>query len=369
MANRSWPQRPNLNSGHAIHTVNRFDHRKRAAKLGFLLLLALIGIFVIVSAWFSYSINVPRGGSSEAVLVMVKPGMSIDDISQLLNEKQLIRDPFAFRLYARIGPAHGQLKPGPYLLKPSMSTTEIIDYLAAGKLASRQITIPEGRTVAQISTQLAADTDFAGQNFATVATSQPDEKRLLAVLQAPAGSTNPEGMLFPASYTVLKTDGLEVLAQKMFAKFDSDAVPLLTLKALNGRKPNPAAQKLTPYQRLILASMVEKEASSREDREGVAAVFYNRLAAGMRLESDPTINYATGKTVPTAADLRIRSPYNTYLNTGLPPTPICNPSLDAMEAVTFAEPSDNLFFVGKAGKVYFAKTLAEHEANIEKYLK
>lgn len=371
MAGRGqWPKRPNLNSSHAIHTVKRVDGRKRAIKLSFLALVSLLVAVVIFGAWLSYSISVPVGGSSEARLVTITPGMSVDEISRTLAEKKLIRDAFAFRLYARTGPARGQLKPGPYLLKSTMSTTEIIDYLAAGKLASRNITIGEGKTIAQISTILAADTDFTNQDFAAATKSQPDAKRLLALLSAPAATTNPEGLFYPDSYKVLKTDGVDALAQKMLAQFESQALPVLTQTPANAKRPlNAYAQKLTPYQRLILASMVEKEASRTVDREMIAAVFYNRLAAGLKLESDPTINYVTGKVIPTAADLRINSPYNTYIAPGLPPTPTNNPSLDAMEAVMYAQPNDYIYFIGgKDKKVYFAKTYPEHLQNIRDHL-
>ncbi|MFO0955244.1 MAG: endolytic transglycosylase MltG [Candidatus Saccharibacteria bacterium] len=370
-ARGKWPKQNNLGSSHAIHTVNRVDKRKRAMKLGFLGLVALLLAVVSFGIWLSYSINVPVSNSTNSTLVTIKQGMSVDEISRELASKQIIRDAFAFRLYARIGPARGQLKPGPYQLKPSMSTVEIIDYLAAGKLASRQVTIAEGKTIQQISETLAADSDFAGKNFATVATTQPDAQRLLIALGAPAGTANPEGLFAPDSYTVLKTDGADVLAAKMLKNFEDSALPLLTqAKGALTCTPHPYTAKLTPYQRLTLASMVEKEASRSEDRAAIAGVFYNRLAASLRLESDPTINYVTGKTVPTAKDLTIDSPYNTYKARGLPPTPTNNPSLDAITSTICATSNDYIYFIGgKDKKVYFAKTYAEHMQNIEKYLK
>jgi UPF0755 protein len=251
-----------------------------------------------------------------------------------------------------------------------MTMVEIVDYLASGKIAARQVTIAEGKTIKQIAAVLEEDTDFKGQGFEPVAKSLPEAQQLLRELSSPAGNTNPEGVYFPNTYEVLKTQDVSALAQKMLAGFRSEALSyLVNPQPEEGKEVHPYVAQLTPYQLLIVASMVEKEAAKSDDRAKIAGVFYNRLSQGMRLESDPTINYVTGKVVPSAADLTINSPYNTYRTRGLPPTPICNPSLDSIKAAIYATPNDFLFFIGKDRKVYFAQTYAEHQANIEKYLK
>lgn len=363
------PQRPQQASSHAIHTVKRPPAHRKVAKSVVVAISAGVLAVILTLGWALYAINTPAGTGAPQ-LITIKEGSSIDSIATQLSQAKVISSDALFKLYARLGPARGQLRPGPYMLSPDMTMVEIVDYLASGKIAARQVTIAEGKTVKQIAAVLEDDTDFKGQGFEAVAKAQPEAANLLRELKAPADMTNPEGVFFPNTYEVLKTQDVSALAQKMLATFRSDALPyLVNPQPENGKTVNAYAAQLTPYQRLILASMVEKEAAKSDDRAQIAAVFYNRLAQGMRLESDPTINYVTGKVVPTAADLTINSPYNTYRTRGLPPTPICNPSLDSIKAVTYAQPNDYLFFIGKDRQVYFAKTYAEHQANIEKYLK
>lgn len=359
----------NLGSSHAIHTVNRQPAHRKIAKSLVIAISAGVLIIIITLGWAIYAINTPAG-AGKPQLITIKEGSSIDSIATQLAEAKVITNDQLFRLYARFGPAGGQLRPGPYMLSPDMTMVEIVDYLASGKIAARQVTIAEGKTIKQIAAVLEEDTDFKGQGFESIAKSQPEAVQLLQELRAPEGTTNPEGVYFPNTYEVLKTQDVSALAQKMLAGFRSEALSyLVNPQPENGKQVHPYVAQLTPYQRLILASMVEKEAAKSDDRAMIAGVFYNRLSQGMRLESDPTINYVTGKIVPSAADLTINSPYNTYRTRGLPPTPICNPSLDSIKAAIYATPNDYLFFIGKDRKVYFAKTYAEHQANIDKYLK
>lgn len=363
------PPRQSLGSSHAIHTVKRPSVRRRIAKSIVVIISVVVLVAVFTLGWALYTIHTPAGTGAPQ-LITIKEGSSIDSIAAQLAQAKIITSDGLFRLYARLGPARGQLRPGPYMLSPAMTMVEIVDYLASGKIAARQVTIAEGKTIKQIAAVLESDTDFKGQGFEVVAKSQSEAQRLLKELAAPVGTTNPEGVYSPGTFEVLKTQDITDLAQKMLKVFRSEALPLLVSpKSEAGKTIHPYAAQLTPYQLLILASMVEKEAAKSDDRAGIAAVFYNRLAQGMRLESDPTINYVTGKVVPSAADLTINSPYNSYRTKGLPPTPICNPSLDSIQAVLYAAPNDYLFFIGKDRQVYFAKTYAEHQANIQKYLK
>lgn len=357
-----------LNSSHAVHTVRQISLSRRVIKLIVVIISVLMLVVVITLVWAFYAIKTPIGSGSSQ-LVVIEEGSSIDAIATQLEREKIIANNALFRLYVRLGPAHGQLKPGPYMLSPDMTMIEIVDYLAAGKIAARQVTIAEGKTIRQVAAVLDKDMDFAGQDFELIAKSQPEAQELLRALGAPADITNPEGVYFPNTYEILKTENVGALAQRMLEAFRSQALSYLVHPPLEtGKSLHPYALELTPYQRLILASMVEKEAAKSDDRAKIAAVFYNRLAQGMRLESDPTINYVTGKVVPSAQDLTLDSPYNTYRTKGLPPTPICNPSLDSIKAVMYAEPNKYYFFIGKDRQVYFAETYAQHQANIQKYL-
>jgi UPF0755 protein len=146
----------------------------------------------------------------------------------------------------------------------------------------------------------------------------------------------------------------------MLDNFERQVLPKLPAEYQNSTKLNDL---------ITLASIVEREANTTEDRRGVAAVFYNRLKLGMKLESDVTVNYATGKTQTLPSDLSIESPYNTYKVAGLPIGPICNPGLDSILATLNPDQNDYLFFLAdKNGVVRYAKNLDEHNQNIEKYL-
>lgn len=344
-------------SGHAIQTVQRRGSRL-FLRLGIGALILAMLATVGTLTWFSYSINTPVGGSDSQV-VTIPAGSSIQEISQILSQKKLIRSTGAFELYARIGPAHGQLKPGPYQLSPGMSTVQILDYLSAGKIAVRTFIARDGLTLAQL-----ADS-YEQQGFGSAAdfTAAVGVAKLSANAQTFFGSSmSLEGLLPADSYQLVITDPASKLVEKMLTNLDEKIIP-----AFAAVSPYPG--KLTAYQVMTLASIVEKEASTPADRAGVAGVFYNRLARGIKLESDVTVIYLTGRIEPTAADLAINSPYNTRRFAGLPPTPIAAVSLSALEATLKPTPSSYLFFIGgKDGKTYYANTYAEHLVNIDKYM-
>jgi UPF0755 protein len=188
---------------------------------------------------------------------------------------------------------------------------------------------------------------------------------------------NYEGFLFPDTYRLGRDEGADVLVQKMLKNFESK----FTDKMFADMQASGKNMKDV----IILASIIEKEigrnkpsitdedlVTMQKERELAASVFYNRLNIGMALESDATVNYVVGKTggVPTLADVRTKSAYNTYLQRGLPPGPISNPGIGSIMAAIYPAQSDYLYFINKAdGEAVFAKTLAEHNANIAKYLR
>lgn len=344
--------------GHAIHTIERRRKRRFVRLLAALAVLAVASL-IAVCAWFSFSINVPVGGSEQQVIT-IADGSSISQIADQLAEAGMIRSAWAFATYTRFGPAHGQLKPGPYQLKSSMSTVQIIDYLASGKIAVKTFVARDGSTMKQ----LAASYEAQGLGSATEFSAALQTTTLPTQLAAafPEAKQDLEGFLLGDSYQVVANEPAASVVQKMLNNFAAKALPLF--------KATPSPQKLTNYQTLTLASIVEKEASRDADRAGVAGVFYNRLRAGIKLESDVTVIYLTGRIEPTAADLAIDSPYNTRKYAGLPPTPINSPSLSSIEHTLKPIASDYIFFIGGSdGKVYYAVTYAEHQDNIRKYIK
>lgn len=319
----------------------------------FIVLITLLSLVL----WFlmgltSIRSDIPVNGE----VITIEPNSSLDSIGDQLAQKQLITNKLVFVLYAKFGSAKGQLKPGPYLVKPTSNIKQIVDSMAAGKIAVNKITFPEGITVEDMAKRYQAAGYGTKEQYIQATKDIAPEFDFIPT-QALA---NPEGFLFPATYTFTVNSPADVLVRKQYQAFKDNVSPLL-----QGNLPNG----LNQYEVLTLASIVEKEALTDTDRKLVAGVFLNRLAVGMKLESDVTVNYATGKTQTLPSDLSINSPHNTYIVKGLPASPINNPSTDAIEATLSPTESEYLFFLaGNDGKVYYAKTLQEHNENIKNHL-
>ena len=341
--------------------LDQFKKRVRKTPVWLVILLAILGVALagIVAGliWlFSAVYFVRTNVSVNGQVFEVKKGESISEIANELSAQGLIDNPTAFVLYAKLGPAHGQLIPGPYLIRPSSSIATIINDMNAGKIAQNKITFPEGITLADMATRFANAGYGSKEEYITAAKSLSANYDFVPV----SAKSNPEGYLFPSTYTFVPNRGANELVKKQYEAFQTKQVPLL-------QGPKPA--NLTSNQVLILASIVEKEGLTEKDRKLIAGVFLNRLSLGMKFESDVTVNYATGKKTTAPADLSVDSPYNTYKVKGLPPTPINNPGTDSVETVLNYTPNDYIFFLaGNDEVVYFAKTLAEHNQNIKNHL-
>lgn len=310
----------------------------------------------------AYTITTPKNSLDDsATLIEVKSGSHISTIADQLAKAHIIRASNAFLVYAELGPAHGQLQAGVYEVKPSQSIRQIVGDMHAGRIAQRTIIVPEGLTNKQVAKKV-EQSSFASATDFEAALADQYTNPILAV--RPAGVTSLEGLLGPGKYQMVITAKPHDLIERMLANFASSTADF---------RAKAAPGNLTFYQALAMASMVELEAPKTADRKLIAGVFLNRLHAGMKLESDTTVNYALAQTGTTASSssqfINLDSPYNTYKIAGLPPTPICNPSLDSIDAVYSPTPSNYLYFIGdRNGEVHYAATYAEHQANISKYL-
>lgn len=319
------------------------------------LILIVLGLISLLG-YYLYQINTPASQAEGQKVIEIAPGSTSEAIASQLKTAGLIRDERIFLLYVKIGPAHGLLKPGPYALKSNMTTVQIVDYLNSGKIAVKTITFPEGLTIKQMAARY-EKAEFGTKSEFIDATKQHYDFKFLA--ERPAGSSL-EGYLFPDTYTIKINASAQDLVTQMLTTFETKAWSQLS---------NTQVQKYSSYQLLTLASVVEHEGLTDKDRAMIAGVFFNRLSRGMKLESDVTISYVTERKQVTAADLQKISPYNSYKTAGLPPSPICNPGLSAIRAVAEPTASDYLYFLAdNQNKVYFAKTYAEHQDNISKYL-
>lgn len=359
-------------------------------------LISAIVIILLVTSFFGYryvtkAIGPLDSESSEYVSVEIPAGSGNKYIGQILEESGIIKDATIFNFYTKFK-NYTNFGSGYYNFKASMDLDEISKLLQEGGTAEPErpalgkILVTEGYTLKQIATAVATNaqaakgeskkTPFDSEEFMTLIQnkdfiSEMAEKypKLFASLPSADQVTYQlEGYLFPATYDYYEDTTLEGLVEHMLATTDA---------YLANYYDTIAAKGLTVNEVLSLASLVEKEGSTDEDRRNIASVFYNRLNIAMPLQSNIAILYAMGKlgekttlAEDAAIDTAIDSPYNIYTNTGLTPGPVDSPSLSAIEATVNPSSTDYYYFVAdvKTGAVYYSETYEEHEANVEKYI-
>ena len=323
---------------------------------------AVAGIVIaLVALWFLWSLFQPFKGDGEGtVRVNIPTGASVSEIGDLLEENDVISSAFFFRTRVTLGGSRGDLKPGHYKLKRDMSYAAAIDALSEGPPKNIvTITIPEGRARSEVA-PLVEQAGLSG-NYSQASVRAPgfNLRRYRA-----AGAENLEGFLFPATYELKRGATAEDLVAKQLDAFETEFAKVDMSYA---RRKN-----LTPYDVLIIASMVEREAGVAKDRPLIASVIYNRLKNGIPLGIDATIRYETGNWEEPLkqSELAADTPYNTRLNANLPPGPIGNPGLDSIEAAARPANTDFLFFVVKPcgeGEHAFSETDAEFQRDVERY--
>lgn len=325
--------------------------RRRRRRRGVLVmgaLLAVVGMVVFQALQWSAAREqenaVPPG---QEVTITVASGQSSVEIGRALRDAGVVDSVNRFRDTAEERGLDSLLKPGEYKLVTGMSIDEVLDILARGPSTGIPLTIPEGFTVAQIVEKLAATDQFTKAEVDKALTSKD-----LIVKLRPKGETSLEGLLFPDTYGIEEDDSAVAVLQKMLDQLEA---------VLSKYQLSTAPQGLNPYEVLIVASMIEREAKVDGDRPKIAAVIYNRLAAGKRLEIDATVEYAVGHAELTAKDLRFRSPYNTYASDGLPPTPIAAPGEAAIKAALQPADGDWIYYVlaTEQGEHAFTKSYDE----------
>lgn len=305
--------------------------------------LILLGVLAAGWAVWTYRGPGPKAPEGQVTTVTLPRGSSVGEIARDLRAGGVIGSREIFLLAAKLGGAARHLKAGEYEFRSGQSMAQVLSDIEQGKVVRHVVAVPEGWT-----SDMATDAVRA-------------EPVLTGAVEAP-----PEGSILPDSYQVERGEDRAQVVQKMRAARDKLLADLWA-----GRSPDLPLQ--TPEQAVTLASLVEKETGIVSERPRIAAVFENRLRAGMKLESDPTIIYGITKGRPlgrgiTMKELVTATPYNTYRIAGLPPTPIANPGRAALAAVLNPPKSDELFFVadGTGGHV-FASTYEQHTANVAKW--
>lgn len=320
-----------------------------------LLLVVWLWVYAVTPVHFATVSSTDADGGPQSVIIPGHTGLL--GIQRILAERGVVNDDPRFFLLALVTGRRGRLQAGEYLLPDRMTPRQILEILAAGRVYYRPVTIPEGADLNQIAGIL----DVGGWVDPVRFKQLCREPTLLRELGIDADSL--EGYLFPDTY--------------FLSHGRQDAAGIIRMMAAKGQEvfdeivsSLPGASDLSRHEILTLASIIEKETGRDEERPLVAGVFINRLRKDMRLQADPTVIYGLQEQfhgVLSTRDLKEPSPYNTYINKGLPPGPICCPGRAAIVAV-LQPAGDYLFFVAKNdGTHQFSRTLAEHNKAVAAY--
>ncbi|HFI0465028.1 TPA: endolytic transglycosylase MltG [Streptococcus suis] len=374
----------------------RRKKQDNAAKHIVSVIMSIVVVAVLVTGvtgymWVKSSLEPVNAKATETIQVEIPEGSSTLEIGKILVDNKLIKNATIFNYYSKIK-SYNNFQSGFYNLKQNMSVDDIAKALqesgtpTAQKEAAGKVLIVEGYTLTQIAQAITDNTNtkdkndktpFTAEQFMATVTNQDFINRMVATYpklfaSLPAADSGViyqlEGYLFPAVYEYSDETTIEELVEQMIAAMDNRLQPYYE---------TIAAKNLTVNEVLTLASLVEKEGSTDEDRRNIASVFFNRLNAAMPLQSNIAILYAQGKlgqettlAEDAAIDTSIESPYNIYWTPGLMPGPVDSPSLSAIEAVINANTTDYLYFVADVttGNVYFTHNIDEHNQNVAKYV-
>lgn len=323
-----------------------------------LLIVTLVRLCLVsFLAWYLFCLLVPVGSGKVVRLVSFPCGSGIRRLAGELKANGLIRSSWHFVLVSRLRGQAQRLKAGDYRLNDGMTTRQILTKIVNGDVDVLRFTLPEGYSIYQAAELLQQRRLLERETFLT-ACGDPALRERLGIRTA----ATVEGYLFPATYNLSRGETARQLVVRMVSHFERNYAAIAATD--HGR--------LSRHALVTLASMIEKEAVVATERPLISSVFHNRLRIGMPLQSDPTAIYgvrAFGGTV-TRADILRPSPYNTYLNPGLPPGPIGNPGSDALRAALHPARTPYLYFVARRdGTHQFSRTLEEHNRAVHTYLK
>ncbi len=310
----------------------------------FVILTAIIVLGSIL--WWQNGISPVNSSNRKTTMFIVQKGAGLKEISGKLEAAGLIKNRVIFFLYARLEKLEGKIQAGSFRLSQSMRTSEIAQNLTHGTL-DVWITINEGKRAQEIAEILKENMSGYDSSWVNILTSY-------------------EGYLFPDTYLIPKDANIKMIVNQMRENFEQKYATL-----------NTNNTKLTKEKIVTLASLIEREAITDEEKPIIAGILTNRLRIGMALQVDATIQYAKGKNrlnnkwwEPVVLDeyKSVKSDYNTYLFAGLPPGPISNPGLQTLQAAANPADTDYFFYLhDKNRQIRYAKTLTQHNENIEKY--
>lgn len=333
----------------------REQHRLRRAVLSS---IALVGFCIVaVCVWWTTSLLPVDSNDTAIRRFVVDKGASTEDIATALQKAKFIRNALAYRIYVRLN--NSTIQAGPHSLSSSYSMSKIAEKLSVADVSEINVQVPPGLTLKELRstwkkygyTDADIDKAYAASYSGTI-------------LGLRAEGASLEGYIYPDTYRVYSNAKLETIIQKAIDQFE-------LVVAQNDLQASFASRNLTFHEGVTLASIITKEVTGAEDQKLVAGVFYNRLASGITLGSDVTFHYAYKQGLCNINGPLCDSKYNTRLYQGLPPGPISNPTLSALQAASNPAETDYYYFVAGdgdyVGKTFFAKTLEDHNANVRAY--
>ena len=312
-------------------------------------LLALV-ILLIVTSWILVSKDMLAKNSE---VFQVESGSSISDVAKELSDKKLIKSRLFFKSLSKFLGANKKLKSGYYQISPNMSILAFLDNITNGSVMTTKVTLIEGKTIKYYFEQLSLDPSLESKGS------------LEDVMQSIGVKAPYDGWFFPETYNFNYGESVENVLRRSYKEMQQKVSDLW----INRDKGLPLK---SPYDAIILASLIENETALDNEKTLISGVFIRRINEGMRLQADPTVIYALGDTYTPPlkkADLKIDSLYNTYRNKGLPPGAISSVSYQSLYAALHPEKGNDLYFVSKKdGSHAFAPSYKEHKENIKKYL-
>ena len=333
-------------------------------KLLFPLAFLLPVVIMVLLATFWWSVNSRPVSSDETpISFLVTKGKSASQVGQLLYKEGLIKSPLAFKIYVQVTGKADKIQAGEFELKKNMTLAEIVEAFGKGPL-ELWVTIPEGLRREEVVDKI------------TKGLEMPPDKAIGFRQEFLNLTAEFEGFLFPNTYLFPRDAEASMVVNRLKGLFKSQTEKFDSL-FVNGK----TREGLTLDEALVLASIIERETKTDEERSVVAGIYFNRLGVGMALQADATVQYAVANIacknkkecdwwpILAKSDLELESPYNTYRYSGLPPSPIANPGISSIEAVLKPETNDYFYYIhDNEGMIHYAETLVEHNENVTKYL-
>ena len=313
--------------------------------------LAAAAAALYVKSWQNQPLRV-----SEDVKVMLAPGQSFSVFARQLEERGLLHGARLWSVLARLDGSARRVQAGEYWLKVDDRPADLLDRLLTGEVVRYEVKLIEGWTLAEALATLSVHPDLEHELMGA------DESTVLGVLGLPEG--HGEGLFFPDTYQFVRGTSDADILRRAYGKLQEEL-------AAAWQTRDAGLPYDSPYDALIVASLIEKETGRDEDRANIAQVFVSRLHRGMRLQTDPSVIYGVGSAFDgdlTRRHLRTDTPYNTYTRHGLPPTPIALVGRKSLQAAMHPAPGEFLYFVSRGdGSSHFSVSLEEHQAAVRRY--